>query len=83
LLFSDGVMLLIFPIAFGVLFYIFRLTGRFPLYRKLIDNQALEFIWTLVPMVALICLAFPSLSLLYLADEVGKPCLTFKIQAHQ
>jgi len=83
LLFSDGVMLLIIPIAFGVLYYILRLTSRFPLFRKLTDNQALEFFWTLVPMVALICLSFPSLSLLYLADEVGKPCLTFKIQAHQ
>jgi len=37
-------MLLIIPIAFGVLYYIIRLTGRIPLYRKLSDNQALEFI---------------------------------------
>lgn len=81
--FSDLVILLILPIAFGVLLYIFSLLLSYPSHRLLTESQSLEFTWTLVPALSLALLAAPSLSLLYLLDEVGFPLSTTKVQGHQ
>jgi cytochrome c oxidase subunit 2 len=43
----------------------------------------LELIWTISPALILIAIAFPSLRLLYLIDEVINPALTLKIIGHQ
>lgn len=81
--FSDGVIFLILPIAFGVLTYIASLLIKVFSYRLLKEHQSLEFIWTLLPALSLLVLAAPSLSLLYLLDEVGFPLSTSKVQGHQ
>merc|ERR1739838_71838 len=73
--FSDSVLLLILPITFGVLLYIASLLLKVSTHRLLSEHQALEFTWTLLPA--------PSLSLLYLLDEVGFPLSTTKVQGHQ
>ena len=81
--FSDSVLFLVLPIAFGVLLYIsFLIFSVFP-YRTLSEHQALEFTWTVLPSLCLLLLAFPSLSLLYLLDEVGFPTSTTKVHGHQ
>nr|WMQ72164.1 cytochrome oxidase subunit II [Okanagana cruentifera] len=51
--------------------------------RLLLENQLIEFIWTLLPAMTLIFIALPSLRLLYLLDEVNNPLLTIKIIGHQ
>lgn len=81
--FSDSVLLLILPIAFGVIIYIIILCSKYPAYRFLTEHQSLEFVWTFLPAVSLLLLAAPSLSLLYLLDEVGQPVSTTKVQGHQ
>jgi len=81
--FSDSVMLLILPIAFGVILYIVTLCLKLCSYRNLKEHQSLEFTWTLLPALSLLLLAAPSLSLLYLLDEVGTPLSTTKVQGHQ
>ena len=81
--FSDSVMLLILPIAFGVLLYISSLMLNLCTHRLLSEHQSLEFTWTLLPALSLLVLAGPSLSLLYLLDEVGFPLSTTKVQGHQ
>jgi len=81
--FSDLVMTLILPIAIGVFVYLVSLVLRSPRHRKLTESQFLEFLWTSLPIVALLCLAAPSLSLLYIIDEVGFPLSTSKITGHQ
>merc|ERR1712168_576380 len=81
--FSDSVILLVIPIAFGVISYILFLCRKSLTHRSLIEHQYLEFVWTLLPAVTLLFLAAPSLSLLYLLDEVGSPLSTTKIQGHQ
>lgn len=81
--FSDSVMLLILPIAFGVLLYMISLTMKVCTHRLLSEHQSLEFTWTLLPALSLLLLAAPSLSLLYLLDEVGFPLSTTKVQGHQ
>ena len=47
-------------------------------HRYLIDGTSIEIIWTIIPAVILIFIAFPSLKLLYLMDEVIDPALTIK-----
>ena len=48
-----------------------------------IDSHVLETIWTVIPIVILLFIAFPSLGLLYLIEEVSKPSLTVKVVGHQ
>ena len=81
--FSDSVILLILPIASGVLLFMASLLCQVCTHRLLIEHQSLEFTWTLLPALSLLVLAAPSLSLLYLLDEVGFPLSTTKVQGHQ
>nr|YP_010586227.1 cytochrome c oxidase subunit II [Himalopsyche eos]UZZ43989.1 cytochrome c oxidase subunit II [Himalopsyche eos] len=51
--------------------------------RSLMQEQSVEMIWTLLPALALLFIAFPSLHLLYLMDENNAPSLTLKAIGHQ
>ena len=83
LYFHDLLIVTLLPFLFGVLSCVLSRFYETPSHRYLISSQALEFTWTVLPILALVCLCFPSLSLLYLLDEVGQPLSTFKIQGHQ
>lgn len=48
-----------------------------------IEAQEVETIWTILPAFILLFLAFPSLRLLYLIDEVSQPAVTIKAIGHQ
>jgi len=76
-------LLLILPIGFIVFSLLSFLLLGAPLRRNLLDHQPLEFVWTSLPGLALLILALPSLSLLYLLDEVGLPLTTTKVVGHQ
>nr|QCF39675.1 cytochrome c oxidase subunit 2 [Glomeridesmus spelaeus]QCF39688.1 cytochrome c oxidase subunit 2 [Glomeridesmus spelaeus] len=47
------------------------------------QGQEIETIWTIIPAVVLIFIAFPSLRLLYLMDEINNPSMTLKVMGHQ
>nr|WAK83067.1 cytochrome c oxidase subunit II [Janus sp. 1 GYN-2022e] len=51
--------------------------------RTIMQNQTLEFIWTFLPMILLVFLAFPSVKILYLSDETLSPTVTIKTIGHQ
>lgn len=51
--------------------------------RNTVEAQRIETIWTVVPAIVLIVLAFPSLRLLYLIDETSTPTITVKAIGHQ
>nr|AOY39554.1 cytochrome c oxidase subunit 2 [Scolytinae sp. BMNH 1040331] len=51
--------------------------------RFLLEGQMIETIWTILPAVVLIFIAFPSLRLLYILDENHNPLITIKTIAHQ
>lgn len=61
----------------GTLFFN-KLTNRF-----LLEGQAIEIIWTVLPAIILVFIALPSLRLLYLLDEVNNPIITLKTVGHQ
>jgi cytochrome c oxidase subunit 2 len=52
-------------------------------YRYFTHGTALEVIWTILPAVVLVAIAFPSFQLLYLMDEVLSPTLTIKVAGSQ
>ncbi len=51
--------------------------------RNISEAQEVETIWTILPAVILLFLAFPSLRILYLIDEVSQPAITLKAIGHQ
>ncbi|YP_009741793.1 cytochrome c oxidase subunit II (mitochondrion) [Cylas formicarius] len=52
-------------------------------HRFFLQNQTMELIWTIMPIMILIMIALPSLRLLYIMDELNKPALSIKIIGHQ
>ena len=88
--FHDQIMFMLILILSFVLWLIIKsITTRLkgstvrPYHRYLIDGTSIEIIWTLIPAVILVFIAFPSLKLLYLMDEVIDPALTIKVIGHQ
>ena len=51
--------------------------------RNFTDHPTLETIWTIVPAVVLLFIAFPSLRLLYVMDEAMNPSITLKSIGNQ
>nr|YP_009113492.1 cytochrome c oxidase subunit II [Lamprotula coreana]AFL93223.1 cytochrome c oxidase subunit II [Lamprotula coreana] len=51
--------------------------------RFIVEAQALEAAWTMIPGLLLLTLAIPSVRLLYLLDEVGGPMVSMKAIGHQ
>jgi len=63
------------------LFAFVILTPRLDKYT--VDSHVLETIWTVIPIVILLFIAFPSLYLLYLIEDVSNPSLMVKVVGHQ
>lgn len=81
--FHDHTLIIIFIITILVSYILFilffnKLTNRF-----LLHGQTIEIIWTILPAIILLFIAFPSLHLLYLLDEINKPSITIKSVGHQ
>ena len=52
-------------------------------YKYLVHGTVIEVVWTIIPAIVLIFIAFPSLQLLYSMDEITDPSLTIKAVGHQ
>lgn len=81
--FHDHTLLIILLITILVGYIIIilffnQLTNRF-----LLSGQTIEIIWTILPAIILLFIAFPSLRLLYLLDEINKPSIRIKAIGHQ
>lgn len=74
------ILLLILTFVTYLFLYIIR-TPRLDKYTM--DSHVLETVWTVVPMVILLFMAFPSLYLLYLMEDITSPSLTVKVVGHQ
>nr|YP_010363618.1 cytochrome c oxidase subunit II [Tenebroides mauritanicus]UNZ12732.1 cytochrome c oxidase subunit 2 [Tenebroides mauritanicus] len=51
--------------------------------RYLLEGQLIELIWTILPAITLVFIAFPSLKLIYIMDETNNPSITVKTIGHQ
>nr|QWT29504.1 cytochrome c oxidase subunit II [Cyamophila willieti] len=83
ILFHDYSMLIISTILSVVSFFMIKMMSNKFISSKILENQMIELIWTLIPTIILSFIALPSLHLLYLMDELNNPLLTVKIIGHQ
>jgi cytochrome c oxidase subunit 2 len=81
--FHDQVMFILIIIITTVLWLIIKALSGKAYHRYLVDGTLLEIVWTVVPAIILVLIAFPSLKILYLMDEVMDPALTIKAIGHQ
>ncbi len=57
--------------------------GANPVPSRTTHNFVLEAVWTVIPVLILAVIAFPSFKLLYFMDRAEKPEMTVKITGHQ
>nr|ASU53205.1 cytochrome oxidase subunit II [Periphyllus sp. ZMIOZ 23237]ASU53342.1 cytochrome oxidase subunit II [Periphyllus sp. ZMIOZ 32198-1] len=81
--FHDHTIFIILMIMFMITYMMMFIMKNNFINIKILENQMIEFIWTIMPPIILIFIALPSLHLLYLMDEVKSPILTIKIFGHQ
>lgn len=81
--FHDNVMFIIIVITVLVGWVMLTSIINKHYYKYLVEGTTIEIIWTLIPAVILVFIAFPSLQLLYSMDEVVDPSLTIKAIGHQ
>ncbi|NP_007110.2 cytochrome c oxidase subunit II (mitochondrion) [Artemia franciscana] len=81
--FHDHALLVVILITSLVGFFLAALFSNKFLHRYLLDGQAIETVWTVIPAIILVAIALPSIRLLYLIDEIHNPALTIKVTGHQ
>jgi len=81
--FHDNVMFLIIIIVVLVSWILIVAIVNKHYYRYLVEGTVIEIVWTLIPAIILLFVAFPSLQLLYSMDEIVDPSLTIKAIGHQ
>lgn len=84
--FHDKANLVVFFIAFFVLFTLMGVWLKRSLRRCFLEDKCLEVVWTLIPAVVLLILSAPSLFLLYFIDSPilrGFYKRVVKIEGHQ
>lgn len=75
-------IILLFILTF-IGFIIASIINNTIIYKGLLHGQVIECVWTTIPGLILIQIALPSLSLLYLIEDVPFPNLTVKAIGHQ
>nr|YP_010722321.1 cytochrome c oxidase subunit II [Enoplolambrus validus]WDV10163.1 cytochrome c oxidase subunit II [Enoplolambrus validus] len=81
--FHDHIMLILILIISFVGYMMSSLFNNLFINRFMLEHQMIELIWTTIPAIILIFIAFPSLRLLYLLDETNNPMMTLKTIGHQ
>nr|YP_001083076.1 cytochrome c oxidase subunit II [Epiperipatus biolleyi]ABF93294.1 cytochrome c oxidase subunit II [Epiperipatus biolleyi] len=81
--FHDHTLLVLILITILIGYSMFSMMLNKSLMRFLLEGQWIEMIWTVLPVFILVFIAFPSLHLLYMLDEVFDPFLSIKVVGHQ
>nr|AMH85398.1 cytochrome c oxidase subunit II [Hydrotaea sp. ACMJ-2016] len=81
--FHDHTLMILVMITVLVSYLMFMLFFNNYVNRFLLHGQTIEIIWTILPAIILLFIAFPSLRLLYLLDEINEPSITLKAIGHQ
>lgn len=81
--FHDHTLIILIIITILVSYLILKLFFNNYINRFLLEEQIIELIWTILPAIILIFIAFPSLRLLYLLDEINNPLVTLKAIGNQ
>nr|YP_010191517.1 cytochrome c oxidase subunit II [Puliciphora borinquenensis]QZL38252.1 cytochrome c oxidase subunit 2 [Puliciphora borinquenensis] len=81
--FHDHTMMILTMITIIVSYTMMSLFFSKSTNRFLLHGQSIEIIWTILPAIILLFIAFPSLRLLYLIDEINEPLISLKSIGHQ
>nr|NP_443453.1 cytochrome c oxidase subunit II [Stephanolepis cirrhifer]YP_010948249.1 cytochrome c oxidase subunit II [Stephanolepis hispida]WMI35342.1 cytochrome c oxidase subunit II [Stephanolepis hispida]WMI35446.1 cytochrome c oxidase subunit II [Stephanolepis hispida]BAB70459.1 cytochrome c oxidase subunit II [Stephanolepis cirrhifer] len=81
--FHDHALMIVFLISVLVLYIIVAMVTTKLTNKYILDSQEIEIIWTILPAIVLILIAFPSIRILYMMDEINSPHLTIKAIGHQ
>lgn len=81
--FHDYMMVLLSVIMIFVSYIFIIILIRSGVDKYLIDSHFLELVWTIVPIVFLLFMAFPSLYLLYMTEDSHSPRVRLKVLGHQ
>lgn len=81
--FHDNIMFVVLLIMMLVGWVMISAIFNKHYYKYLVEGTSIEIIWTCIPAVILLFIAFPSLQLLYSMDEIVDPSLTIKAVGHQ
>nr|QZM06655.1 cytochrome c oxidase subunit II [Nysius sp.] len=81
--FHDHTVMILLMITIMVAYIMISMTSNKLINRFLLEEQTIEFIWTLMPAIILMFIALPSLHILYLIDEINNPMMTLKVIGHQ
>nr|YP_009689567.1 cytochrome c oxidase subunit 2 [Paratrichobius longicrus]QEG77646.1 cytochrome c oxidase subunit 2 [Paratrichobius longicrus] len=81
--FHDNSLMILIMITIMVSYLMTQLFFNKLINRFLLHGQTIEIIWTIMPAIILLFIAFPSLRILYLLDEINNPTITLKAIGHQ
>nr|AAL57235.1 cytochrome c oxidase subunit II [Melipona bicolor] len=81
--FHNLIMMFIIMIISLTLFFIIDFMFNKFLNLSLLKNHLIEIIWTLMPMIILLMICYPSLKILYFIDEMLNPYFSIKTIGHQ
>lgn len=81
--FHDHAIIILLSITITIIYIIASIILNKIYNKYIIQNQTIEIIWTLIPIIILIYIAIPSLKILYLNDEINNPLLSIKSIGHQ
>nr|WKY18608.1 cytochrome c oxidase subunit II [Jonas distinctus] len=81
--FHDYIMFILILITSFVGYMLSTVLFNKFINRFMLEHQTIELIWTSIPAVILILIAFPSLQLLYVLDETNSSSMVLKTTGHQ
>nr|YP_010990541.1 cytochrome c oxidase subunit II [Zanna robusticephalica]WOW98855.1 cytochrome c oxidase subunit II [Zanna robusticephalica] len=83
IMFHDHTMMILMFITLIVTVMMMSIMINKLTNNKLTESQLIETIWTTIPAIILLFIAFPSIKILYLMDEMINPSITIKTIGHQ
>lgn len=75
------IVLIIIMILVGYILVVRIIKGEYNW--NVYEGHELESVWTVIPAIFLLLIAFPSLRLLYLIEEIDNPDIRLKVMGHQ
>nr|YP_010585954.1 cytochrome c oxidase subunit II [Plectrocnemia tsukuiensis]UZZ43690.1 cytochrome c oxidase subunit II [Plectrocnemia tsukuiensis] len=81
--FHENNMMILMMITSFVMLYMMMMTKNKMNNLIMMENQNIEMMWTLIPMMLLMLIAIPSLNILYMIDEINSPSITIKMMGNQ
>lgn len=80
--FHDHLIVIVWLITIIVVYKIISSSSNKWSNFKIVEHHNLEIIWTLIPIIILLIIVFPSIKILYYIEE-NNPTVTFKVIGHQ